>query len=40
VDPLGVELARLVSLYQLDGILKGYRAVEAMPKGFTNQRAG
>jgi hypothetical protein len=36
VDPLGMELARLASLYQLDGILMGCGPVEAMPKGFTN----
>jgi hypothetical protein len=40
VDPLDVELARLTSLYQLDGILEGCRPVEAMPKGFTDQRVG
>jgi hypothetical protein len=32
--------ARLTSLYQLDDVLEGYRLVEAMPKGFTNQRVG
>jgi hypothetical protein len=40
VDPLGLELAHQASLYQLDGILKGCRPIEVMPKGFTNQRAG
>jgi hypothetical protein len=35
-----VELELLTSLYQLDGILEGCRLVEAMPKGFTDQRAG
>jgi hypothetical protein len=31
---------RLASLYQLDGILKGCRLVEAMLKGFTDQCEG
>jgi hypothetical protein len=35
-----MKLARLASLYQLDGILKGCRPVKAMLKGFTDQRAG
>jgi hypothetical protein len=38
VDLLGVEMARLASLYQLNDILKGYRSV--MPKGFIDQHAG
>jgi hypothetical protein len=38
VDLLAVELARLASLYQLDGILEGCRPVEAMLKGFIDQR--
>jgi hypothetical protein len=35
-----MKLARLASLYQLNGILKGCRPVKAMLKGFTDQRAG
>jgi hypothetical protein len=34
-----MKLARLASLYQLDGILKGCRLVEAISKGFTDQCA-
>jgi hypothetical protein len=39
VDLFGMKLARLASLYQLNGILKGFRPVEAMPEGFIDQRA-
>jgi hypothetical protein len=35
-----MELARFTSLYQLDGILEGCRPVEALLKGFADQRAG
>jgi hypothetical protein len=38
VDLLGMKLARIASLYQLDGILEGCRPVKAMLKGFTDQR--
>jgi hypothetical protein len=34
-----MKLARLTSFYQLDGVLKGCRPVEAMSKGFTDQCA-
>jgi hypothetical protein len=40
VDLLGIKLAHLASLYQLDGILQGCRLVKVMPKGFTDQRTG
>jgi hypothetical protein len=40
VDLLGVELACLASLDQLNVILEGRRPVKAVPKGFTDQRAG
>jgi hypothetical protein len=40
VDLLGVKLARVTSLYQVDGILEGYRPVKSVLKGFTDQRAG
>jgi hypothetical protein len=39
VDLFGMKLAHLASLYQLNGILKGFRPVEAMPEGFIDQRA-
>jgi hypothetical protein len=39
VDLFGMKLAHLAYLYQLNDILKGFRPVEAMPEGFTNQRA-
>jgi hypothetical protein len=39
VDLLGLKLAHAVGLYQLDGVLEGYRSVKPMPKGFTDQRA-
>jgi hypothetical protein len=39
VDLLGIKPARLASLYQLDGILEGWRPVKAMSKGFIDQRA-
>jgi hypothetical protein len=35
-----MKLACPVGLYQLDGVLEGHRPVKAIPKGFTNQRAG
>jgi hypothetical protein len=35
-----MELACPTGLYQLDGILEGYRLVKSMLKGFTDQRAG
>jgi hypothetical protein len=35
-----MELARFISLYQLDDILEGCRPVEALLKGFADQRAG
>jgi hypothetical protein len=35
-----MKMACPVSLYQLDGFLEGYRPVKAIPKGFTDQRAG
>jgi hypothetical protein len=40
VDLLGMELALILSLYQLDDVLEGCRLVKAMPKGFTDQCAG
>jgi hypothetical protein len=40
VDLLGVELACLAGLYQLDGVLEGCRLVKPMLKGFTDQYAG
>jgi hypothetical protein len=39
VDLLGVELACLVGLHQLDGVLEGL-PVKPVPKSFTDQRAG
>jgi hypothetical protein len=38
VDLLGMELACLAGLHQLDGILKGCRPVKSMLKGFIDQR--
>jgi hypothetical protein len=35
-----MELACPASLYQLDGVLEGYRPVKSMMKGFTDQRVG
>jgi hypothetical protein len=35
-----MKLARAAGLYQLDGVLEGYRPVKSMLKGFTDQRAG
>jgi hypothetical protein len=40
VDLLGMKLACPASLYRFDGILEGCRSVKAMPKGFSDQRAG
>jgi hypothetical protein len=40
VDLLGVNLARATGLYQLDGVLEGYKPVKSVLKGFINQRAG
>jgi hypothetical protein len=40
VDLLGVKLTRPTDLYQLDGVLEGYRRVKAVPKDFTNQCVG
>jgi hypothetical protein len=40
VDLLGVKLARVAGLYQLDGVLEGSRPVKFVPKGFTDQCAG
>jgi hypothetical protein len=37
VDLLGVELASLAGLHQLDGILEGCRLVKSVLKGFTDQ---
>jgi hypothetical protein len=34
-----MKLACLASLYQLNGILEGYKPVKAMPKGITDQHA-
>jgi hypothetical protein len=39
VDLLGVELTRLLGLYQLDGVQESCRPVKSMLKGFTDQRA-
>jgi hypothetical protein len=33
-----MELARSASLYQLDGVLEGYRLVKAMTEDFIDQR--
>jgi hypothetical protein len=40
VDLLSMKLACPACHYQLDSVLQSRRPVEAMPKGFTNQRAG
>jgi hypothetical protein len=40
MDLLGMKVARLASLYQLDDILEGCRPVKAMSKGLTDQLAG
>jgi hypothetical protein len=40
VELLRVELAYLAGLYQLDGVLEGYRPVKYVLKGFTDQCAG
>jgi hypothetical protein len=40
VDLLGVEMAGLAGLHQLDNILEGCRPVKSVPKGFTDQRVG
>jgi hypothetical protein len=40
VDLLGVKLACVPGLYQLDGVLEGYRPIKFVSKGFTDQRAG
>jgi hypothetical protein len=37
---LGVELTCFAGLYQLDDVLKSYRPVKSVPKGFTDQRVG
>jgi hypothetical protein len=39
VDMLGMELACLAGLYQLDCVLEGCRPVKSMLKGFPDQRA-
>jgi hypothetical protein len=40
VELLGVKLAPTAGLYQVDGVLEGYRPVKSMSKGFTDQRVG
>jgi hypothetical protein len=40
VDLLGMKLASLASLYQLNSILYGYRPVKATLEGFTDQHVG
>jgi hypothetical protein len=40
VHLLGMELAHLKGLYQLNYVLEGCRPVKSVTKGFTDQRAG
>jgi hypothetical protein len=40
VDLLGVELARSVSLYQINGVREGCRPAKAVLEGFTDQHVG
>jgi hypothetical protein len=40
VDLLGVELACLAGLHQLNDVLEGFWSVKSVPKGFTDHRAG
>jgi hypothetical protein len=40
VDLLGVKLACLAGLHQLDGVLEGCRPVKSVSIGFIDQRAG
>jgi hypothetical protein len=40
MDLIGMKLACLASLDQLDNILEGFRPVKVMLKGFADHRAG